>query len=172
MSSSFRAICGANYTLVVAATSSLVVAAASPVGGQSRPRASTDVTVRRFTENPIITPDLSPRIGTNIQGPSLIRVPQWIPDPLGTYYLYFADHKGSYIRLAYADALAGPWTIHEPGALHLEDSHFSTEPARVPDDVQAVAPAVLSHRLVLAPEAAERDRGAVVGEIVEKLPAL
>jgi MoxR-like ATPase len=42
----------------------------------------------------------------------------------------------------------------------------------LPDDVQAVAPAVLSHRLVLAPEAAERDRAAVVGEIVEKLPAL
>jgi MoxR-like ATPase len=42
----------------------------------------------------------------------------------------------------------------------------------LPDDVQAVAPAVLSHRLVLAPEAAERDRAAVVGEIVDKLPAL
>jgi hypothetical protein len=25
------------------------------------------------------------------------------------YYLYFADHKGDYIRLAYAEALMGPW---------------------------------------------------------------
>jgi hypothetical protein len=40
----------------------------------------------------------------NIQGPSLIRVRDWIPDRLGHYYLYFfADHKeatsGWYIRI-------------------------------------------------------------------------
>ena len=36
------------------------------------------------------------------------------------YYLYFAHHKGSYIRLAFADAVAGPWTVYEPGVLSLE----------------------------------------------------
>ena len=36
------------------------------------------------------------------------------------YYLYFAHHKGSYIRLAYGDAVAGPWTVYEPGVLSLE----------------------------------------------------
>ena len=36
------------------------------------------------------------------------------------YYLYFAHHKGSYIRLAYGDAVAGPWTVFEPGVLSLE----------------------------------------------------
>ncbi len=82
------------------------------VEGQILPHTAADLTVRRFAENPIITPVLSPGIGINIQGPSLIRVPAWIPNPLGRYYLYFADHKGSYIRLAYADELAGPWTIH------------------------------------------------------------
>ena len=104
--------------------------------GQTGFQMAADLTVRRFETNPIITPDLSPSIGTNIQGPTLIRVPDWIPNPLGNYYLYFADHKGSYIRLAYADALAGPWTVHEPGVLHLEQSHFDTEPATVPENVQ------------------------------------
>lgn len=77
---------------------------------------------------PIIGPDLHPSIGVNIQGPSLIRVPAWVPDRLGRYYLYFADHKGEYIRLAYADAVAGPWTVHPPGCLHLRDSGFPTAP--------------------------------------------
>ncbi|MGE0225985.1 MAG: hypothetical protein AB7F35_18300 [Acetobacteraceae bacterium] len=81
----------------------------------------------RLVDRPIIAPDLHPSIGVNIQGPSLIRVPDWIENRLGTYYLYFADHKGSYIRLAYADDLAGPWHIHPPGSLHLAQSCFLTQ---------------------------------------------
>ena len=42
---------------------------------------------------------------SNINGPSLVRVPEWVENPLGKYYLYFAHHRGAYIRLAYADAL-------------------------------------------------------------------
>ena len=84
--------------------------------------------VTRLLDAPIITPDLHPSIGHNIQGPSLIRVPDWVPEPLGSYYLYFADHKGSYIRLAYADDLRGPWKIHPPGTLQLADSYFPTQP--------------------------------------------
>lgn len=90
--------------------------------------------VTRLLDHPIITPESHASIGTNIQGPSLIRVPEWVAEPLGRYYLYFADHKGSYIRLAYADALAGPWRIHEPGSLHLRDSLFPTEPPEAPAD--------------------------------------
>ncbi|MGC2198527.1 MAG: hypothetical protein WA633_00030, partial [Stellaceae bacterium] len=56
----------------------------------------------RLLDRPIITPELHPAIGRNIQGPSAIRVPDWVEHPLGDYYLYFADHKGRYIRLAYA----------------------------------------------------------------------
>jgi hypothetical protein len=47
---------------------------------------------------------------------------------LAAYYLYFADHKGSYIRMAYADALTGPWQVHPPGSLHLARSRFLTAP--------------------------------------------
>jgi hypothetical protein len=56
--------------------------------------APTGVSVTRLGNGPIIGPDIHPSIGDNIQGPSLIKVPSWVKDPLGKYYLYFADHKG------------------------------------------------------------------------------
>ncbi len=91
--------------------------------------------VRRLVDRPIIGPDLDPSIGVNIQGPSLIAAPRWVVNPLGRYYLYFADHKGSYIRLAYADQLEGPWRIHAPGSLQLAKSCFLTEPPTVTPEV-------------------------------------
>ena len=89
------------------------------------------VQAHRLTEEPIIHPGLDASIGENIQGPSLIRMPDWIEDALGKYYLYFADHKGSYIRLAYADNLTGPWCIYQPGSLQLGQSHFLTVPPEI-----------------------------------------
>jgi hypothetical protein len=89
------------------------------------------ISVTRLAGGPIIRPDLHPSIGTNIQGPSLIRVPDWVEGRLGVYYLYFADHKGSHIRLAYADHLTGPWRVHPPGSLHLAQSGFLTAPPAV-----------------------------------------
>lgn len=80
---------------------------------------------RRFDENPIITPDSDPRIGENINGPSLVRVPEWAPGRLGAYYLYFAHHAGSFIRLACADRLAGPWRVHSAGVMDLEAAGFT-----------------------------------------------
>lgn len=94
------------------------------------------VHVERLLDRPIITAATDPSIGGNIQGPSMIRVPAWVTQPLGRYYLYFADHKGSYIRLAYADDLEGPWRVHEAGSLHLRDSHFPTAPPAVPEDAR------------------------------------
>ena len=88
----------------------------------------------RLVDHPIIGPDSHPSIGTNIQGPSVIRAPEWLPDPLGRYLMYFADHKGGFIRLAYADEVAGPWTVHPPGSLQLADSHFPTEPPALDDE--------------------------------------
>jgi hypothetical protein len=83
---------------------------------------------RRLGDGPIVGPETDPSLGANIQGPSLIRVPPWVDDPLGRFYLYFADHKGSYIRLAHADEIDGPWRVHPPGSLQLADSCFLTEP--------------------------------------------
>jgi hypothetical protein len=71
----------------------------------------------------------------NINGPSLIRVPDWAPSPLGAYYLYFADHKGSSIKLAYADRLDGPWSIHEPGAVQLSQTPYLQAAPAIPETV-------------------------------------
>ena len=57
---------------------------------------------------PILTPHMDERMGDNVNGPSLIRVPEWVQGALGRYYLYFAHHDGRYIRMAYADSLTGP----------------------------------------------------------------
>jgi len=83
------------------------------------------IEIERLGSSPIIRPNMDGRMGDNVNGPSLIAVPDWIPDPLGRYYLYFAHHDGRYIRLAYADDLSGPWRMHEPGVLPLSESHFA-----------------------------------------------
>lgn len=80
--------------------------------------------IERFANNPLIYPGLCSSIGNNINGPSVIRVPDWVEAPLGQYYMYFAHHDGQFIRLAYSDALEGPWRIYKPGVLALEHSFF------------------------------------------------
>ena len=94
--------------------------------------------VARFGENPLLHASMDPRIGTNLNGPSLIRVPDWVSDRLGRYYLYFAHHQGTFIRMAYADDMRGPWTVHRPGVLSLEHTacryHIASPDVHVLDD--------------------------------------
>jgi hypothetical protein len=91
------------------------------------------VKVKRLLDAPIICPHMDDRMGDNINGPSIIRVPDWVENPLGRYYLYFADHMGRYIRMAYADAVLGPWKMYFPGVLDVEDSLFvPTVPPELP----------------------------------------
>ena len=91
-------------------------------------------------ETPIIRPHMDHRMGDNINGPALIRMPDWAREKglgLGRYHLYFSDHKGKYIRLAYADALTGPWSTHPPGALDIAESLFPVEdPAEPPEHLR------------------------------------
>jgi hypothetical protein len=90
---------------------------------------------RRLPGNPIIRHTMDARLRdearrygyVNVNGPSLIRVPPWVENRLGDYYLYFAHHKGEFIRMAYADRLTGPWTVHSPGVLELDASLFASE---------------------------------------------
>jgi hypothetical protein len=89
------------------------------------------VTLTRFAANPLVRPEMSKTLGNNINGPSLIRVPAWVQNPLGRYYIYFAHHNGQFIRLAYADSLEGPWRIYEPGVLQAKDTAFAaSQPGR------------------------------------------
>jgi hypothetical protein len=83
--------------------------------------------VRRLPGNPIVHRDANKGLGRNIDGPSLVAAPPWLAVPLGRYYLYFAHHRGTYIRLASADRLEGPWTVYEPGSLQLAESLFPTK---------------------------------------------
>lgn len=98
--------------------------------------------ISRLKTNPIIRPYMDDRMGSNINGPSLIRVPEWVTAPLGKYYLYFAHHGGTYIRLAYADRLEGPWKLHGPGVLNLSDSfannHIASPDVHVLNDEQEI----------------------------------
>lgn len=90
------------------------------------------VTAERLGSAPIIHSAMNARLGDNINGPSIIKVPDWVENPLGAYYLYFAHHMGRFIRLATADRLEGPWTIHDPGVLDAERSLFVTEDLNPP----------------------------------------
>lgn len=76
---------------------------------------------------------LSPAMGGNINGPSMIEAPDWLPGRLGRFYLYFAHHRGDHIRLAYADDLPGPWKIHAPGSLSLKGLHAVHDHVASPD---------------------------------------
>lgn len=96
----------------------LTLAGAYPKTALKRPL------VRRLGLGPLIVPGTHPSIGGNINGPSLLRVPEWVERPLGKYYLYFAGHEGRFIRLAFSDRVEGPWKIHSPGVLHIRDTPF------------------------------------------------
>lgn len=92
------------------------------------------VTARRLPDNPIIRPEMLPAPdGDNINGPSLIRTPEWLPGRLGRYYLYFAHHRGHSIRLAYADRLEGPWRIYAPGTLGIAAAGERADHVASPD---------------------------------------
>lgn len=75
--------------------------------------------VERIGNGPVISPQTDASIGENINGPTVMKVPEWIENPLGKYYMYFAHHRGTYIRLAYSNHIEGPWMIYTPGVLNL-----------------------------------------------------
>ncbi len=75
--------------------------------------------VRINNSAPLITWGMfsNPSDGGNINGPSVIRIPDFAtkPAPEAVYFMYFAHHKGSYIRLAWASSLEGPWKLYNDG---------------------------------------------------------
>jgi hypothetical protein len=92
------------------------------------------ISLRRLGDGPIIHSGMLPgEEGNNINGPSLVLVPDWLPNKLGKFYLYFAHHHGQNIRLAYADKLEGPWTVVSSGSLHLRDAKACRDHIASPD---------------------------------------
>ena len=93
-----------------------------------------EFSVTRLADNPLLEVSDHPDLAENINGPSLIKVPDWVTAPLGRYYLYFSHHQGKYIRMAYADTPSGPYTVHPGGVLPLAESGFPVEPPS-PEDL-------------------------------------
>lgn len=100
----------------------------------------------RSSGNPLLTVDSPGMVAehgyANVNGPSVIRVPPWIDEPLGRYYMYFAHHRGSFIRLAYADDVDGPWTVWNEGVLHLDDTpaldHIASPDVHVDETTETI----------------------------------
>ena len=92
------------------------------------------INLQRLADGPIIHSGmLQGKEGDNINGPSLILVPDWLPNKLGKFYLYFAHHRGQNIRLAYADKLEGPWMVLNSGSLQLQDAKACRDHVASPD---------------------------------------
>ncbi len=111
----------------------LAAMAATYPSAQDRPAR---VTARRLPQNPLVTLNSAPSLGDNVNGPSIIRVPDWVERPLGRYYMYFAHHMGAFIRLAYADRIEGPWRIHEPGVVPVANTAFHRPQPDPPENLE------------------------------------
>ncbi len=97
----------------------VIIAPALAVFSQNPP--SPYQVIRLNDGNPIITSDIflnHPEGGEIINGPSMIRIPDWImpedrADPSAQYYLYFGHHQGDYIRMAWAENIEGPYILYD-----------------------------------------------------------
>lgn len=62
---------------------------------------------------------LTENFKTNICNPCLVKVPDWCKNKLADYYLFYADHKGKFIKLAYSNNLFSKWKIKKGGVIHI-----------------------------------------------------
>lgn len=85
----------------------------------------------------IITSELFSKENDNIGTPCIIKTPDWIENKLGEYYMYFSNHDGTTIKLAYADSIEGPWAVVED-VLNLKDtpckSHIASPEVLIDQD--------------------------------------
>jgi hypothetical protein len=126
----------------------LMLAGCASCLASARARAA-DVTAKRFAENPLVTVRSDPSVGDNVNGPSIIKVPDWVQNPLGRYYMYFAHHRGTYIRLAYANSLHGPWKIYVPGVLNVSETALFRPQPDPPYEIYGVYTHVASPEVLI-----------------------
>lgn len=91
----------------------------------------------------VTTKMLGKTAGQFTNGPTVIKVPDWVVDPFGTYYMYIADHHGLDIRLAFSDSLSGPWTVSPKPVLRLNETlaireHIASPDVYIDDDSQTI----------------------------------
>ena len=120
-------------------------------------------TVTRLTDTPLVATGmfapaalagLEPDALVNINGPSMLRMPDWAAGKQAAFHMYFGHHKGKSLRLAYADRLEGPWAMHSDPIIPLVDSLFESEDPTLtsPDWVDALGGDYL-HAHVALPDA-------------------
>ncbi|QHN71165.1 hypothetical protein [Mollivirus kamchatka] len=93
---------------------------ASPTGPAGP---SQGIKIKRFSTNPLFDFDdvQQPCDGEyDINFPTIIKTRRWMANRLGKYYMYFSDHHGLGIVVAYADDVKGPWTVRAPYTLTLK----------------------------------------------------
>jgi hypothetical protein len=90
-------------------------------------------TVQRIGNGPIVHPGNDPDDGEdNLMGAELVRVPKWVPNRLGNYYLYYGRHHHCpYIYLAYADKLQGPWKFYDKPVLDIKNTIYGASGSHV-----------------------------------------
>ena len=93
-------------------------------------------TVTRLTDTPLVAAGMFAPAAlaglesdalANINGPSVLRMPDWAAGKQAAFHMYFGHHKGKSLRLAYADRLQGPWAMHPDPVIPLADSLFEPE---------------------------------------------
>nr|UDO46927.1 hypothetical protein [Pandoravirus massiliensis] len=98
----------------------LAVAAVVPVHG--------DIVAARLADNPMVEGDMMQPAcdgAYDSNFPTIIHAPQWLRPRLGNYYMYFSDHHGMFINMAYADHVGGPWLVYAPGTLDLQQVYVA-----------------------------------------------
>lgn len=109
-----------NPSLLALAVLALVAAASAC--------ASEGITAARLPGNPMVRPDMMQPAcdgAYDSNFPTIIRAPHWVRPRLGNFYMYFSDHHGMFINMAYADRIGGPWRVHAPGTLTLEQVYVA-----------------------------------------------
>lgn len=120
--------------LVSAASGALALTATmtAPVAADDVPAHSDLLPEFTYSDLPVPDPDWDPT-GERIF-PSVVRAADYLEDPLGEYYLYYAPHeRPGGIAMAYSDDLDGPWTEYADNPLvsnvwqpHFDVSHVSS----------------------------------------------
>jgi len=111
-----------------------LVAATAASAAPQRTEANDDFPQFRFAGQVLEPAELDYNPTDEIIFPTIIKASDYLDQPLGAYYLYYAPHDApGGINLAYSDSLDGPWTEYEGNPLipnawepHYRVSHVSS----------------------------------------------
>jgi hypothetical protein len=120
----------------IGAVATALLAVYGAEGHSETVQAPLAVRATRLPQNPLVTVATSASLGDNVNGPTVIRVPDWVERPRGRSYMYFAHHMGAFVRLAYADRIEGPWKIHDPGVLPVRETAFFRPQPDPPENLE------------------------------------